>query len=324
MFELQIITHKMSKKDKIVIICPHPRFTISWVEALREKAPDFEIEAYPDDTNREETEFVMTFNPPDDVFDKYPNLKVVASMGAGVRSIIGCPSLPKGVQVTKIVQKEHQEDMAQFVLALSLSHIRQLPLYRQYQSQELWKPRSYKRTDETTVGIMGLGAIGQVIGKLLVKNGFRVTGWSKSKKEVEGIKSFYGQDQRKDFLNTAEILVCILPLTPETHGILNREVFADLPKGAYLINIGRGAQLNEQDLLDALQDEQLSGATLDVFETEPLPKGHPFWQHDQIRITPHIAGNSHPKLAAVDVLANYQAMKKGTQLIHTIDLNKGY
>lgn len=314
----------MSHKDKIVIICPNERYTKSWREGLKKKAPDFEIQVYPEDTNREETEFVMAFDPPEDAFSKYPNLKIVASMGAGVQSILNNPSLPKDVQVTKVVQTEHQRDIAEHVLALCLSHLKNLMIYTQNKTDKLWKPQKYKRAVDTTVGIMGIGAIGQVIGKLLVKNDFKVTGWSSSKKVLADIQTFHGNDQEKEFLKTADILVCILPLTKETEGILNKSVFKNLPKGAYLINVGRGAELVEEDLIEALKNEQLSGAALDVFEQEPLPVNHPFWTEKKIMITPHVAGNTHTELAADDVLRNYKAMKSGDELLHTVNLKKGY
>jgi len=314
----------MAQEDKIVIICPNERFRKIWEDGLRKKASGFEIQTYPDDTDREETEFILAFDPPENAFAKYPNLKVVASMGAGVQSILNDPSLPEDVQVTKVVQTEHQQDIAEFVLALCLSHLKNLMVYTQNKSQKLWEPRKYKRAEDTTVGIMGIGAIGQVIGKLLVKNNFKVTGWSSSKKDIENIQTFHGNNQKEAFLKTANILVCILPLTKETEGILNTSVFETLPKGAYLINVGRGGQLVEKDLLKALEKGLLSAAALDVFQQEPLPENHPFWEEKNIMITPHVAGNTHAELAAEDVKRNYKAMKTGDKLVHVVDRTKGY
>lgn len=314
----------MPKKDKIVIICPNERYAEAWKKGLQKNAPDFEIERYPEDTNRADTEFIMAFKPPKEVFDLYPNVKIVASMGAGVRTILENPSLPKGVKVTKVVQKEHQQDMAEFVLALSLNYMRRLNLFAQYQAQQLWKPRSYKRIPETTIGIMGIGAIGQVMAELFVQTGFRVSGWSRSEKQLPNIKTFHGENQRADFLNTADILICVLPLTSQTKGILNAELFSELPKGAFVINVGRGAELVDKDLIEAIDMGHLSGAALDVFHTEPLPRHHPFWKHDKILITPHIAGNTHPEIAAKDVLENYKALQENKPLKFEVDRQKGY
>lgn len=309
---------------KIVIACPSLKFARSWAKAIKDKDPDFEVEIYPNDTRREETEFILCFLPEEDIFSHYPHLKVVGSLGAGVRFILTNTSLPKGITVTKIVQKKHQQDMAEFVLGLILSHTRRLMQYTQYKAEKKWSVLPYQRAEETSVGIMGIGAIGQVIGSLLVQCGFTVTGWSRSKKHLKNIQLFYGKDQKNDFLKTADILVCVLPLTDETTGILNKDTFAAMRKGAYLINVGRGAELVEEDLLKALENGQLSGAALDVFRKEPLPADHPFWEHEKIMITPHTAGDTHPETAVEDVLHNYEAMKKGRPLKNTIDRKRGY
>lgn len=311
-------------KKKIVITGSVETFTKKWISGIKKNDPEFEIEVYPNDTDREETEFMLSFLPDKDVFKHYPNLKVVASMGAGVQAILKNPSLPKNVTVTKVVQKEHQQDMAEFVLGLILNHTRRLFLYSQYKTEKNWQPRAYKSAPDITVGIMGIGAIGQVIADLLLKVGFKVTGWSRSKKELDGIKTFYGKEQRNGFLKTAEVLVCVLPLTDETTGILNAEVFEQLPKGAFVINVGRGQELVDEDLIKAIDSGHLSGAGLDVFHEEPLPKSHPFWEHPKVMVLPHTAGHTHPVKAAKDILYNYKAMKTGAPLINTIDLKKGY
>lgn len=309
---------------KIVIASPSKKYAENWAKIIRENDNEFQVEIYPDDTNREETEFILSFLPEENLFSHYPNLKVVGSLGAGVHSILRTPSLPKEVVVTKIAQKEHQQDMAEFVLGLILNHTRCLFSYSQYKAEKNWQPRSYKSAPDTTVGIMGIGAIGQVIAELLLKVGFPVSGWSKSKKDLPDITTFYGEGQRDDFLKTADILVCVLPLTDETTGILNTDIFEKLSAGAYVINVGRGMELVDEDLIQALDSGHLSGAALDVFQEEPLPENHPFWAHPKIMITPHTAGNTHPAKAVKDILRNYKAMKNGEPLIHTIDRKKGY
>lgn len=314
----------MPQKDKITIICPNKYFTNAWKKALKKAAPGFEVQAYPDDTNRDEVEFIMAFNPPKGVFNRYSNLKVVASMGAGVQSILKNESLPENTKVTKIVDPKHQRDIADFVLALIFSKMKNLMQYTQQKYQKIWKPHSYQRPQEVNVGIMGLGAIGQVIARQLLKNDFNVSGWSRSLKNIKGVESFYGEDQKSDFLKTAQVLVCVLPLTSETKGILNTQTFKQLPKDAYVINIGRGSQLIDEDLIQAIDSGQLSGAALDVFQQEPLLEDHPFWQHDKIMITPHNAGNTHPETAVKTVLKNFERMRSGENLIDEVNLQKGY
>lgn len=314
----------MTPREKIVIICPNEELTKSWKQAFEESAPDIEVQIYPDDTEREKTQFILTFQPPKDVFKEYPNLKVIASMAAGINHLTEANKIPKNVVVTKANDPMHKGDIAHFVLALALSQMRRLPLYMQQKTEANWEPHPYLRPEDTTVGIMGVGAIGQIIGKLMLKNDFKVTGWSRSKKHLEGIATFHGQKQKGVFLKTADILICALPLTEETENILNAEAFGQLPKEAYLINIGRGDQLVEEDLTNAIEKGHLSGAALDVFREEPLPKNHPFWKNKKIFITPHTAGNVHPESAVKKVIKNYKAMKNDEDLVDVVDLERGY
>lgn len=309
---------------KIVIICPIEELVSSWKEAFAEKAPHLSIEVYPNDTEREKTEFVLVFRAPEDAFKKYPNLKVIASMSAGINHITDEHQVPKDVIITKANDPMHKGDISKFVLALALSYMRLLPTYLQQKRKEIWEAHTYLRPEETTVGILGIGSIGRKVGELMLKNNFTVTGWSRSKKLIDGIQTFHGNSGKNKFLKTADILVCTLPLTEETKGILNKDLFEQLPAGAYIINIGRGEHLVEADLLAAIKNGTISGAALDVFQEEPLPKDHPFWNNGKITITPHTAGNVHPESAVHKILQNYQAMQKGEDLIDVVDLDRGY
>lgn len=314
----------MDSTDKIVIICPDKKTTEDWTKVLKKQAPHIAVEIFPNDTERDKTEFVLTFHPPENAFQKYPNLKVIASMAAGINHITKNHKIPENVSVTKVNDPTHHDDMANFVLALTLSYMRRLPVYFQQKEHAIWQTHDYQRPQETTIGIMGIGAIGRTIGDLMLKNNFKVTGWSRSKKHIDQIKTFHGSSQRIDFLKTADILVCTLPLTQETKGILNTEVFNNMRKGAYLINVGRGKQLVEADLLTAIENGQLAGAALDVFRDEPLPRTHPFWKNYKIMITPHTAGSVRPESAVEKILSNYEAMKNGEKLVDVVDIEKGY
>lgn len=310
--------------DKIVIICSDEKTTANWKNAINHQAPQMIVEVYPNDTEREKTQFILTFLPPKHVFENYPNLKVIASMAAGINHITKNQTIPKHISITKVNDPMHHGDMADFVLALTLSYLRRLPVYFHQKNQQIWQEHSYQRPEETTVGIMGIGAIGTAVGKGMLKNGFKVTGWSRSEKHIDHITTFHGDSQRIDFLKTADILVCTLPLTKATEDILNTEVFDNLPKGAYLINVGRGNQLVEADLLTAIDNGQLAGAALDVFHEEPLPKHHPFWKNEKIMITPHTAGSVRPESAVEKIISNYRAMKNGEKLVDVVDVGKGY
>ncbi len=313
----------MPAPDKIVIISPTLQHKDPWIKALKKHHPGLQVEVYPDDTHREQTEFLLVWNPPKGVFQEYPQVKVISSIAAGVTHILKDPDLPK-VPIIKMNDDKQKRDLAVFVLSLVLNRMRKLNVYAQYQAKKHWRRRSYQRPAETTVGIMGIGNIGQKIGQLLALNDFKVTGWSRSEKHLDNIRTFHGNDQLEAFLKTADFLVCILPLTSSTRQILNAAVFKKLPKGAYLINVGRGGHLVEQDLIEALNNGQLSGASLDTFREEPLPESHPFWEHEKIVITPHTASSVDPDRVAQKIIRNYKHMKNGEQLEDKINQSRGY
>lgn len=308
---------------KIVIISAD-RDPKDWEDALQKENEELEIEVFPEDTNRENTEFILAWNPPKDVFHKYPNLKVVASMGAGIRHITRNKSLNADVIVTKVEDEQLIEDLQYFVLTLVLNYCRNIPYYILQQQQKNWHSIPYKQPKGTQVGVMGLGKIGLPVAKLLTQNNFNVSGWSNSSKNIKGINTFAGPEELTSFLENLDVVVCMLPLTEETEEILNEDLFNQLPKGAYLINVGRGAHLNESDLLEAIDNKQLSGAALDVFQDEPLPTDHPFWEHDKIVVTPHTASVTKPASVAPQIVENLKRLKNGKELKHTISRDKGY
>ncbi|MDR6301999.1 2-hydroxyacid dehydrogenase [Mesonia maritima] len=310
-------------QKKIVIISPG-RDCTPWINALKKEEPNLTVEVYPEDTNRAETDFILTWNPPKNVFENYPNVKVIASMGAGIRHILKENKTPEQAEITKMDDPLLKEDMSYFVLTIALNFLRNIPLYFQQQNDEIWERKAYKRPEDISVGIMGFGNIGIKVGELLVKNKFKVRGWSKSKKSHQHIETFAGDKELNEFLKESNILVCLLPLTNETEEILSKKIFQQLPKGAYLINVGRGPHLVEEDLKNALEREQLSGAALDVFQEEPLPKEHWFWNHKKIQLTPHTASVTDPESISSQVIENLNRLKKGKKLLHTVSLEKGY
>lgn len=300
------------------------RLSSRWKTALNELAPDLEIRLFQEDRNKEEVEFVISWNHEIGSFDLYPNLKVICSMGAGVDHLFRDKNLPADVAIVRIVDQELSNDMNEFVLSLIMSHLRGLNNYRNNESIHYWKPRRYKTIKDVRLGIMGFGTLGQSLAKYLLKLDFRISGWSNSPKTMEQVATFYGQEQLAPFLSQTDILICLLPLTETTRGILNKQVFDQLPKGAFLINVGRGGHLNEADLVDAIEREQLSGASLDVFEPEPMPEDHAFWDHPKIHITPHVASLTIPKSVAPQILENYRRMQEGLPLLNEVSREKGY
>ncbi|TVZ27227.1 glyoxylate/hydroxypyruvate reductase A [Gillisia sp. Hel_I_86] len=292
-----------------------------WVNAIREQQPNVKLYVYPEAHDPKEITYAVTWRHPKRVFNKYPNLKVIASIGAGVDHIICDPEIPKSALVTRVIDEQLTKDMSTFVLALVLDKIRNISLHH---SEKKWGPKPYQTVEEENIGIMGLGVLGKSAALNLSKNGFKVSGWSKTKKHIDGVSTYHGERDLNDFLKNTSILICLLPLTLETECILNKELFEKLPKGAYLINVARGEHLVEHDLLEMLDKNHLSGASLDVFRIEPLPQEHPFWKHPNIQITPHIASITDPKNAVNQLLDNYNRMLANKPLNNIVELKKGY
>jgi glyoxylate/hydroxypyruvate reductase A len=292
------------------------------MDALNQEA-DFKVYTPETVKDPDEIKMALTWKAPAGSYSHYPNLQVIGSMGAGVDHLFEDPSLPQHVRLTRVVDAKLSRDMQEFVLAQCLNHIKNLSSYAQSQEQSLWKPMEYGRAAEVTVGILGFGTLGQAVGKKLANVGFQVSGWAKSAKQVAGIKS-YTEDQLDVFLESCHILVCLLPLTEDTNGILNNTLFQKLPKGSYLINVARGGHLNDEDLIQSLNSGQLSGAALDVFNIEPLSTDHPFWKRKEILITPHVASMSNAKSVAPQVIENYHRMERGEELLNVVSRDKKY
>lgn len=307
----------------VLVVCPG-KDPENWVNELKNQHPGMNIYVYPEDHDKEEVEFALAWNHPRGLFQNYPNLKVIASMGAGVDHILNDPGLPADVRVTRVVDEMLTEDMSDFVLSQVMNHIRDLNYYARTQREKKWDRFQYKRPKDTKVGIMGMGILGKAVADKLFKNGFRVYGWSRTEKNSENTTGFYGREQMEEFLQNCDILICLLPLTEDTKNILNADLFDMLPEGAYIINVARGEHLVEHDLMEMIDNGHLSGACLDVFREEPLPEEHPFWEHEKINITPHIASLTNPKSVVPQIVENYERMKEDEPLKNRVEIDKGY
>ncbi|WP_373518377.1 2-hydroxyacid dehydrogenase [Pricia sp.] len=295
-----------------------------WKAALMAESPELQVYSYLEDHPKDKIEMALVWKHPEGCLAEYPNLKLIASNGAGVDFIFEDPDVPKGIPITRIVDTKLAEDMSEHVLAVILSHLKNLDTYRLQQTRAIWKPRDYYRISDFTVGIMGLGELGGVLAKDLVRFGFKVQGWANSQKSLSTMKTFAGDEEVSEFLSSSEILVCLLPLTDKTTGILNTSLFKKLPKNAFVINVARGGHLVDNDLIEMLDNGHLSGAGLDVYHQEPLPTSHPFWQHEKIHMTPHYASVSEPKFVVPQILENFQRMKAGKPFLNEVSRDKGY
>lgn len=296
----------------------------AWKKALKERNPSVEVYSYLEDHPKEKITMALIWKHPQGSLAPYPNLKCIASAGAGVDYIFEDALAPSTVPITRVVDPYLASDMSEHVLAVILAELKNFNTYKLQQVASEWNPRIYRRIKDVRVGIMGLGELGALTANDLVKFGFTVQGWSRSKKNLENVETFAGQSELDAFLSMTEILVCLLPLTPETEGILNKDMFSKLPKDAYVINVARGGHVVDLDLLEALDEEHLSGACLDVYHQEPLPKEHPFWTHPKIFMTPHYASVSDTDSVVPQILENYDRLRKGKELLNTVNRKKGY
>ncbi|VXD16662.1 Glyoxylate/hydroxypyruvate reductase A [Planktothrix serta PCC 8927] len=295
-----------------------------WISALKTDQPELKIEVYPNFDNLLEIDAVLVWMHPLGVIEKFPNLKIIISTGAGVDHILRDPNLPPNIPIVRLVDESLTAQMSEYILLAILQFHRQFIAYQIQQNQQLWQGLPPRNIANCTVGILGLGVLGLDIAQKLKLIGFSVRGWSRTPKRLDNINCFSGKEEFNLFLSECSVLVCLLPLTPETEGILNQNTFAALPPGAYLINVARGKHLVEEDLLTALTSGQLSGACLDVFQNEPLPKNHPFWVHSKVIITPHIAAKTIPACVAPQIIEALQKSQEGLPLNNTINVSRGY
>lgn len=296
----------------------------AWREALLAEMPDLDFRAWPDEVgDPADIDIAMVWRPPPGELARYPNLKAILSLGAGIDSMIADPTLPD-LPLARMVDPSMTRTMADYILLAVLRHHRQFDLFEREQRAGRWTFALPKRAEDSTVGILGLGELGTAAALKLHEHGFQVRGWSRSEKSIDGIRSFFGREQLEAFLAETEILVCLLPLTADTAGMLNARLFSALPKGACIVNAARGHHLVESDLLQALDQGQLAAATLDVFETEPLPASSLLWRHDRVLITPHVASYCVPETAAKGIIDNIGRARAGQPLHHQVDRQRGY
>ncbi|MBW6478178.1 MAG: glyoxylate/hydroxypyruvate reductase A [Bacteroidales bacterium] len=295
-----------------------------WIYALKNAGPDIEVISHEEIKDKNKVKFALSWDHPKGIFKEYPNLKCISSMGAGVDHIMNDPDIPEQIKIVRIIDPLLSQDLAEFALALTMNHLRGLGKYFYLQSRKTWKKSMYKRISDIKIGIMGTGAIGNHVALFLQSCGFSVSGWGKNPGKQTNYKRYHGYEQLDGFLGNINILICLLPLTPETKGILNRKTLGKLPQGAYLINLGRGLHIVDKDLIEMLDSGHLSGASLDVFEHEPLPADHAFWAHPAIQITPHVASLTTPASVAPQIIENYRRAINNQSLLNLVNREQGY
>ncbi|MGF1475186.1 MAG: 2-hydroxyacid dehydrogenase [Geminicoccaceae bacterium] len=295
----------------------------AWKAELTKHLPDEELRVYPEVGDERDIEFALAFQPPPGLLARLPNLRLIQSMGAGVDGIVSDPELPD-VPLCRMVEPSLTSTMADYVLAAVGRVHRRFDRFAIAQSRREWAFEVPRRADQLAVGVLGLGELGGAVAERLRLNRYKVAGWSRTEKSLSGVETFYGERGLNAFLPSVEIVVALLPLTPSTDQLLNDRLFAAMPRGSHLINVGRGGLIDEEALLRALDDGQLAGATLDVFSHEPLPDDHPFWSRPEIFVTPHVSGFTLPDTAAPVAVENFRRCRAGESLLYLVDRAKGY
>lgn len=307
----------------IAVIAPG-RDRSKWIEYFKIADPSIKIEIWPDIEDPEAVQCVLVWKHPIGELLKYPNLKFIACMGAGVDHIIQDPELPEGVPITKVVDDQLSTDMSIYVIQGILNHQRRFVDHLKARERGEWLD-SHRHPEKINIGILGIGILGQDVAGKLVALGFDVFGYGQTEKQIEGVKCYWGRPGQLDqFLQSINVLVCMLPLVNKTREILNSELFTKMNKGTYLINVARGEHLVDEDLITAINEGQISGALMDVFHEEPLPQEHPFWSTEEIMITPHNASVTDPKSVAQQIVKNYHKIGTAESFDFVIDRERGY
>jgi glyoxylate/hydroxypyruvate reductase A len=287
-----------------------------WLPLLRELLPDDDISV-----EEEDPDVAIVAAPPKGTLEKLGNAKLIQSLWMGVEALIADPGLPRHVPLARLVDPGMTAAMTETVLAHTLDWHRRLYRYRAQQKEAKWhRFRQYMASDHT-VGILGLGALGTAAAACLAPLGFNLVGWSRRAKHVEGMKCF---TDLSETLMQSDVVVCLLPLTPETRGVLNGDSIAKIKKGGGIINCARGPHIVKEDLIAALDAGHIAHAWLDVFDKEPLPADDPLWRHPGVSITPHAAALTEPRTAVKEIAKNIEALRRGERPPHLVDFTAGY
>lgn len=308
----------------IAVSLPAADKTEWWCKMLGDLMPDWDITPFDKVTDPAKVTYAVVWRPATGALAQFPNLKAIVSIGAGIDHVLDDHLVPRHVPIIRTVGTDLTQRMKEYVALHALRHHRQLPDLQANQAKSKWEAIIVPPATERRVGVMGLGNLGAASAQLLSAIGFQTVGWSRAPKEVPGVTTYAGQDGFADFLANTAILVCLLPLTESTRGILDANVFNRLKRGASIINAARGPHVVDEDLLLALDSGQISHATLDVFHVEPLPTDHPFWTHPRITVTPHVASMIDAPTGSKIIARNIRLFEDTGSVPDLADVTRGY
>ncbi|MES2978646.1 MAG: glyoxylate/hydroxypyruvate reductase A [Pseudomonadota bacterium] len=292
-----------------------------WLDGLRAALPDASVELWK--PGAPQADYAVVWAPPQSFMDEQHGLKGIFNIGAGVDALMRL-TLPDGVPVIRLDDAGMSVQMAEYVCHAVIRHFREFDAYEADVSEGRWSYRKPQRRQDFPVGVMGLGVLGERVCRALSHFEFPVRGWSRSGKHIDGVQCYAGSEGLSAFLAATRIVVCLLPLTAETEGILREETLSQLMPGGYVINVARGGHVVDEDLIRLIDSGRLSGATLDVFRQEPLPAAHPFWTHPKIDITPHTSARTLRDESIAQIAGKLLAMERGEPVAGRVNRGRGY
>ncbi|MBE0507659.1 MAG: glyoxylate/hydroxypyruvate reductase A [Marinospirillum sp.] len=296
----------------------------SWRKAFHQQQPDLQVVVAGDDFDPAAVRWVAAWNPPEALFAGFPNLEGIFALGAGVDAFVRRDDLPADIPLIRLLDAGMAQQMVEYILWALLTVQRDFDVYARQQQQGIWQEQMARSMGEMRLGILGLGALGQKVAQQLAGLGYKVAGWKRSPLILEGVQVLTGDQGFDDLLKQSDVLISLLPNTTQTRGVLNRSTLGRLPQGAVLVNVARGVQVVDEDLLQLLDEGHLRLAVLDVFHQEPLVQGHPFWRHPRVVMTPHMAAATLPEPAVEQVLGNLQRLASGQEPLGLVRADSGY
>lgn len=308
---------------RITVCLTHTR-PDAWIEGLRAALPEAEVESWA--PGAAQADHAVVWAPPQQLLDDQPGLRGLFNIGAGVDALLKL-KVPPQTQVVRLDDAGMSVQMAEYVCHSLIRHFREFDVYEADAREGRWSYRKPREREDFPVGVMGLGVLGERVARAVAQFEFPVNGWSRSAKAIDGVRAFAGEEDFDAFLGASRVLVNLLPLTPATRGILNRDTLSKLNSGrpgGYLINVARGAHLVEADLIPLLDSGQMAGATLDVFEVEPLPEEHAFWRHPKITVTPHGSARTVREASIAQIAGKIRAIERGEPVAGVVDSARGY
>jgi glyoxylate/hydroxypyruvate reductase A len=296
----------------------------AWRRLFDRHYPGWAFQVWPEVDDADAVEVAMVWKPPLGMLNTFPQLRLIINLGAGVDAILADPHLPPNVPVVRLNDPGMATMMMQYVLCCALYYHRNFPEFVKAQKQRHWRHIHPRPTQDTHIGLLGLGTLGSFVARELARQGFTVSGWARTSKQIKGVATTHGARPSDAWLGTLDILVVLLPLTPQTRCLVDHTVLQSLPRGAKLISVGRGAVVSEVDLVESLLNGHLDGATVDTCEQEPLPPEHPFWTLDNLTVTPHLASVATPESCMEQIICDIEMVKVGKWPTHAVDPVAGY